>query len=85
MNNQKLKTVYTLFSDCWKLFKRFIDAESDEQWQECTEEAARIVERYGEGTRPLVLDTLELLENTKKEMQNEKVQQFRPSVRKEGA
>lgn len=62
MNEEELKTIYQLYTDLWKLFKAYHDAKTDEQWEQCTEQAAKLVEQYGDDVRPLVIDTLELLE-----------------------
>ena len=62
MTDEQLKTVYQLYADLWRLFKAYHDAKTDEQWDACTEQGAKLVEKYGEDARPLILDTVELIE-----------------------
>ena len=62
MTDEQLKTIYQLYADLWRLFKAYHDAKTDEQWDECTEQGAKLVEKYGEDARPLMLDTVELIE-----------------------
>lgn len=66
MTEEQLKTIYQLYTDLWKIFKTYHDSKTDEQWEQCAEQAAKLVEQYGEDTRPLVLDTLELIERSSK-------------------
>lgn len=66
MTDEQLKTIWSLYTDLWKLFKDYHDSKTDEQWEQCTEQAAKLVEKYGEHTRPLVIDTLELIERSSK-------------------
>ena len=60
------ETYYKFFTGLWYLFRYHYDAKTDEQWQELTDKAEKLVEKYGEITRPLVIDTLELIENNHK-------------------
>lgn len=66
MSEEQLKTIYQLYTDLWKLFKAYHDARTDEQWKECADQAAKLVEQCGDDVRPLVIDTLELLERRTK-------------------
>lgn len=62
MTEEQLKIIYSLYTDLWKLFRQYHDAKTDEQWEQCTEQAGKLVEQYGEDVRPIVIDTLELIE-----------------------
>lgn len=66
MTEEELKTIYQLYTDLWKLFRAYHDAKTDKQWKECADQAAKLVEQHGEDVRPLVIDTLELLERRSK-------------------
>lgn len=44
------------------MFRQYHTARTDEEWEKLTERAAEIVDQYGEDVRPLVLDSLELIE-----------------------
>lgn len=66
MTEEQLKTIYQLYTDLWKLFKDYHDAKTDEQLKQCTDQAEKLVEQYGDNVRPLVLDTLELIERNLK-------------------
>lgn len=67
MNEEQLKTIYQLYTNLWQLFKAYHDARTDEQWKECADQAAKLVEQRGDDVRPLVIDTLELLERRTKQ------------------
>lgn len=64
MTEEQLKTIYQLYTDLWKMFRQYYTARTDKEWKELAERAAEIVEQYGEDVRPLVLDTLELIERS---------------------
>lgn len=66
MTEEQLKAIYQLYAALWKLFKTYCDAWTDTQWEQCTDQAAKIVDQHGEDVRPLVIDTLELLERRRK-------------------
>lgn len=68
MNEEQLKTIHSLYTDLWRLFRTYADAKTDEQWEQCTEQANKLVEQYGEDARPLVIDTLELIEKISKRL-----------------
>ncbi len=65
MSEEQLKNIYQLYTDLWKLFREYHGSRTDEQWNQCAEQAKKLVEQYGEDTRPLVIDTLELIERSK--------------------
>lgn len=62
MTGEELKIIYQLYTDLRKMFRQYYTARTDEEWEKLTERAAEIVDQYGEDVRPLVLDTLELIE-----------------------
>lgn len=62
MTEEQLKIIYSLYTDLWKLFRQYHEAKTDEQWEQCTEQAGKLIEQYGEDVRPIVIDTLELIE-----------------------
>lgn len=64
MTDEQLKTIHSLYTDLWRLFRTYVDAKTAVQWQQCTEQADKLVEQYGEDARPLVIDTLELIERS---------------------
>lgn len=66
MTEEQLKTIYQLYTDLWKMFRQYYTARTDKEWEKLAERAAEIVEQYGEDVRPLVLDTLELIERSSK-------------------
>jgi len=73
MTEEQLKPIYQLYTSLWQMFKTYstltegsTTREHDEHWKKCTDEAERLVALHGEDARPLVLDTLELIENTYK-------------------
>ena len=73
MTDECQKTINALFVDCWKLFKEFHftkeeleKAKDDKRWSRCTEKAKQLVDQYGKESMNIVLDTLELIENSEK-------------------
>ncbi len=66
MTEEQLKTIYQLYTDLWKMFRQHYTARTDKEWEKLAERATEIVEQYGEDVRPLVLDTLELIERSSK-------------------
>ena len=62
MTEEQLKIIYQLYTDLWKMFRQYHTAKTDEEYTRLTERANEIVDQYGEDVRPLVLDTLELIE-----------------------
>ncbi len=73
MTDERQKTINALFVDCWKLFKEFHftkeeleKAKDDKRWNRCTEKAKQLVDQYGKESMNIVLDTLELIENSEK-------------------
>lgn len=53
MNNEELKQVYNMFSDCWKLFKKYADIRQDEEarWEALIDEADAIINQYGKDNK----------------------------------
>ena len=66
MTEEQLKTIYQLYTDLWKMFRQYYTARTDKEWEKLAERATEIVKQYGEDVRPLVLDTLELIERSSK-------------------
>ena len=65
MTDEQLKTIHSLYTDLWKLFKdhsSIAPGASQSVWDELANRASALVEKYGEDKRQLVLDTLELIE-----------------------
>lgn len=67
MTEEQLKTIYQLYTDLWKMFKEYHSSRTDEEWEKLTERAKQLVEQHREDTRPLVIDTLELIERRTKQ------------------
>ena len=66
MTDEELRNIYQLYTDLWKMFRQYYTARTDTEWEKLTERASEIVKQYGEDVRPLVLDTLELIERKRK-------------------
>ena len=66
MTDEELKTIWSLYVDLWKMFRQTHTASTEKDVEKLTERAAEIVKQYGEDVRPLVLDTLELIERKRK-------------------
>lgn len=66
MTEEQLRIIYQLYTDLWKMFRQYYTARTDKEWEKLAERATEIVKQYGEDVRPLVLDTLELIERSSK-------------------
>ena len=62
MTDEELKETYTLFSELWKMVKRYHDSRTDDEWAALVDAADRMVKKHGEESRMLVLETLGLIE-----------------------
>ena len=62
MTDEELKIIYQLYTDLWKMFRKYHTARTDAEWDRLAEQAEKIVDQYGEDVRSLVLDTAELIE-----------------------
>ena len=74
MTDERQKTIYALFTDCWKFFKEFhFTAEEWERgkdkkrWDKCAARAKELVKQYGKEAMNIVFDTMELIENSERE------------------
>ena len=50
MSETDLKKVYGMFTDCWRLFKKFNDIQlTDEYWEAVTSDGDQLARQYGNG------------------------------------
>lgn len=71
MANEELKRIYDMFTDCWRLFKKYSDVkDSDEYWEAVINKSNVISKKYGECkfVINLVLAVITELERIYKEM-----------------
>lgn len=87
MTEEQLKTIHSLYTDLWRLFRDYSNVTpgaSDGVWEECTNRAAALVEQYGEDKRPIIIDTLELIErNYQESIKGMSQYDLDPPIRKE--
>lgn len=70
MSEADLKNVYGMFTDCWRLFKKFNDIQlTDEYWEAVTSDGDQLARQYGNGRfiRDLTLAVIMELERRGKE------------------
>lgn len=70
MKEEKLKEIHSLYTDLWRLFRDYSCIQpgaKDSVWEQCTNRAQALVEQYGEDKRPIIIDTLELIERNYQE------------------
>lgn len=70
-SNDELKRKYDMFTDCWRLFKKYADVQdNDEYWEAVVSESSAISKKYNECKfiRNLVLAVITELERVYKEM-----------------
>ena len=46
MTDKELKEVYALYTDLWKLFREYHEAQTDEEWEKLQARAEEIVKQY---------------------------------------
>lgn len=66
MTEEQLKNAYSLYTCLWKMVKDYHNAKTDKEWGALADKASVLVEQHGDIIRPLVLDTLELIERSSK-------------------
>ena len=70
--DEELKTVYGMFTDTWKFYRKYagIQQSEDARWQQLVDESDSIVKRYGNSrlVRDLLLAAASELERKSKEM-----------------
>lgn len=66
MPENELKEIYNLYTDCWKLYKDHHTAQTDQEWERLLSKAEEMVKRYGDYARPLIMDTICLIERRTK-------------------
>ena len=62
MTDKELKEVHAFYTDLWKLFREYHEAQTDEEWEKLQARAEEIVKQYGTDSRSLVLETIILIE-----------------------
>ncbi len=72
VTDEELKKVYRMFTDTWKLYKKYADVQQKgEYWEALTAESDLIVKKYqnSELPRDLILSVISELERKSKGMQ----------------
>lgn len=71
MSNEELRRIYQMYTDCWKLYKKFSDIQQieDARWQQFVDESDLIAKTYDNNKfiRDLLLATTQELERQSKE------------------
>lgn len=87
MTEEQLKTIHSLYTELWRLFRDYsgiVPGAKDSVWEECTNRAQALVEQYGEDKRPIIIDTLELIErNYQESIKGMSQYKLDPPIRKE--
>ena len=75
ITDEELKRVYGMFTDCWKLYKKYagIQQAEDIRWEQLVNESDSIAKTYGNNrfVRDLLLATTQELERQSKEAEKE--------------
>ena len=72
VTDEELKTVWGMFTDAWKFYKKYADVQqSDEYWKVLIAEADIIAKKYQNNKvcRDLIIAVMSELERKSKEMQ----------------
>ncbi|MFG6366862.1 MAG: hypothetical protein K1W16_00275 [Lachnospiraceae bacterium] len=71
VTDEEVKKVYGMFTDCWKLYKKFagIQQSEDARWQQFVNKSDAVAKGYGNSkfVRNLLLATTQELERQSKE------------------
>lgn len=73
MTNEELKQAYNMFTDAWKLFKKYADIrDTDEYWESLVDEAGETAKQFDNDKfiRNLVMAVMDEIERRAKEMRN---------------
>lgn len=71
VTDEELKTVWGMFTDAWKFYKKYADVQqSDEYWEAVVNESGQIAKKYDNAKLAiaLILAAIEELERKSKEM-----------------
>lgn len=66
MSEDELREVYSLYTECWKLFREYNSIKTDQEWEKLDRITRDMVEKYGDYSRPLIMDTICLIERSSK-------------------
>lgn len=71
VTDEELKTVWGMFTDAWKFYKKYADVQqSDEYWEAVVDESGQIAKKYDNAKLAiaLILAAIEELERKSKKM-----------------
>ena len=71
VTDEELKTVWGMFTDSWRFYKKYADVQqSDEYWEAVVDEYGQIAKKYDNAKLAiaLILAAIEELESKSKEM-----------------
>ena len=69
--DEELKAVYNIFTDAWKLYKKYADVRSDDEyWEKVVNESDSIAKKHDNGRlcRDLILAVISELERKSKKL-----------------
>lgn len=73
VTDEELKTVWGMFTDAWKFYKRYagIQQSEDERWQQLVDESGQIAKKYDNAKLAiaLLLAAIDELERKSKDIQ----------------
>lgn len=70
-DNEGLKRIYNLFTDCWRFFKKYSEVkDTDEYWEAVVDESSKLSKKYNNDkfAIALVLAVIDKFEREAKEM-----------------
>lgn len=71
VTDDELRTVYNIFTDAWKMYKKYADVRPDDgYWEAVVSETNALAEKYNNGRlcRDLILAVISELERKSKKM-----------------
>lgn len=66
MTEDELKEVYSLYTECWKLFREYNSIKTDQEWEKLDRITRDMVKKYGDYSISMIMATICLIERSSK-------------------
>lgn len=62
MSEDELREVYSLYTECWKLYKEYHTVQTDAEWEKVDKLTRDMVKKYGDYSISMIMATICLIE-----------------------
>lgn len=62
MSEDELREVYSLYTECWKLFREYNSIKTDQEWEKLDRITRDMVKKYGDYSISMIMATICLIE-----------------------